>query len=320
MLDYPCISIIIPVYNAEKTIKKCVESILSQTFNDWELILVDDGSTDSSGYICDYYSHKYACGKSGGGIIRVIHKSNGGVSSARQQGLDSAVGEYVIHADADDWVENNMLECLYKKAEDEGADMVICDFWTDNKGVSFYRRQKPTSLESNDVLSDLFGVGVHGSCCNKMVRRSCIERCKASFPIGVDYCEDVCFNVQLLRNNIKISYLDKAFYHYVQDDTSITRQYTVKTLESQINYIKFLSTIFPSDSDYIIQPKELVKKMAFRSGLLKKRTFMSLFPEVCRSHDKNVLSRIMYSLAFSGYYFSARLLLIFYNFLQRLKL
>ena len=122
----PKISIIVPVYKAENYLHRCVDSILTQTFSDFEVLLIDDGSPDKSGYICDEYARKDS-------RVRVFHKENGGVSSARQCGIDNAYGEYTIHADPDDWVEPTMLEELYAKAMDEDADMVICDYYEDGK-------------------------------------------------------------------------------------------------------------------------------------------------------------------------------------------
>ena len=117
------VSIIVPVYKAEAYLHHCLDSILAQTFTDWELLLVDDGSPDRSGVICDEYAAK-------DDRIIVFHKENGGVSSARQKGQDEAQGEYTIHADPDDWVEPTMLEELYKKAKADDADMVICDYFS----------------------------------------------------------------------------------------------------------------------------------------------------------------------------------------------
>ena len=118
----PSISVIIPVYKAEKYLYRCVDSFLRQTFSDFEVLLIDDGSPDNSGKICDAYSVQDK-------RIKAFHKTNEGVSSARQYGLDHAEGEYVIHADPDDWVEPTMLEELYQNAVQNNADMVICDFW-----------------------------------------------------------------------------------------------------------------------------------------------------------------------------------------------
>lgn len=127
----PKISIISPVYNAERYIVKCLDSILVQTFQDWELILVDDGSSDKSGVICDEYAARDS-------RVIVIHKENGGVGAARQTGLDAVTGEYVIHADPDDWVEPTMLQELYAKAVAEAADVVICDYYVDTKKKNIF--------------------------------------------------------------------------------------------------------------------------------------------------------------------------------------
>ena len=108
----PKISIIVPVYKAENYIHRCIKSLLSQTFTDFEILLINDGSPDKSGEICDEYAKSDK-------RIRVFHKENGGVSSARQCGIDNARGEYTIHVDPDDWVDPRMLEELYLKAVEE---------------------------------------------------------------------------------------------------------------------------------------------------------------------------------------------------------
>ena len=105
----PLVSIIVPVYNAEKTLNKCVDSILNQTFQDWELLLIDDGSTDRSGELCDEYANKDS-------RVRVFHKINEGVSSARNVGLDNAKGQWITFVDADDWIDKNMYQELYNTA------------------------------------------------------------------------------------------------------------------------------------------------------------------------------------------------------------
>ena len=145
----PKVSVIIPIYKAEAYLKKCLDSLLVQTFKDFELLLIDDGSPDKSGEICDYYVKTDS-------RIRVFHKENGGVSSARQYGIDNAFGEYTIHVDPDDWVEPNMLEELYAKAKTNDADMLICDYYEDYIDKSIYIKQKPSSLNSDIVLKEHF--------------------------------------------------------------------------------------------------------------------------------------------------------------------
>ena len=108
---FPKVSIIVAVYKAEEYLRRCLDSLVNQTFEDYEVLLVDDGSPDNSGYICDAYAERYP-------FVQVIHKANGGLASARQCGIDHARGEYTIHVDADDWVEPDMLESLYWKAKE----------------------------------------------------------------------------------------------------------------------------------------------------------------------------------------------------------
>ena len=293
----PIISVIIPVFNAETTLRRCINSFLSQTFKEWEMILVDDGSSDCSGLICDEYA-KYDS------RIVAYHKNNGGVSSARQYGLDHSSGEYVIHADPDDWVESIMFEELYNKAQSEDADMVICDFYIDIDDQSYYSQQQPNSLNPSTVLYDIYSTekGIHGSCCNKLVKKELINSCHARFPEGVDFCEDVCFNSQLLIHDICVSYLNMALYHYVQNTTSITNRFSIDRLNSQMRYVDFVSSLFSDSSMYVILAKELVKKQAFQSDSLSKDEFSALYPEIKRVHGGNIIKRAIYRMAFSGYY------------------
>lgn len=216
------ISVIIAVYKAEKYIRKCLESLLLQTFQDFEVLLIDDGSPDKSGQICDEYALKDS-------RFRVFHKENGGVSTARQCGLINAVGEYIIHVDPDDWVESAMLEELYNTAKQEDSDMVICDFYCDYNGTNecIYVNQTPSNLNHITILKELF-YHLHGSCCNKLVKRQCFIDYKISFPLEISFCEDLYVNASLLKNNIKIAYLPKAFYHYVQDINSNSLAYSYK--------------------------------------------------------------------------------------------
>ena len=231
----PKISIIVPVYKAEKYLHRCVDSILAQTFSDFEVLLIDDGSPDNSGKICDEYAKQDV-------RVKVIHKENGGVSSARQYGLDNAQGEYTIHADPDDWVESNMLEDLCNKAIEDDADMVICDFYYNTKTKQIYQRQKPTALSHETVVKELFQQ-LHGSCCNKLVKRTCYKDVR--FDQTLSLYEDLFFHACLLRKPIKISYVPKAYYHYdlVINDTSICKNYSYKSyLYDVMVYNKFCNT------------------------------------------------------------------------------
>lgn len=312
------VSVIVPVYNAETTIRKCLDSLMNQTLSGWELILVDDGSPDKSGDICDEY--KENCGALSDGKCEaiVIHRENGGVSAARQTGLEAAQGEYVIHADPDDWAEPTMLQDLYELAKSEDADMVVCDFYCDSDNRTIYRHQQPSSTNNKDVLNDLFGPRVIGTCWNKLIKKECIIQCNARFPSGIKYCEDVSFNVQLLKHDIKIAYFPRAYYHYVQLPSSITNNYTLKTFKNHKGFVDFLTTILPAESLPVYKAKLLVKKLVFRNSVLNDSEFLKLYPEVVATDDKKILLKWMYNLAFQGHLAPAKALRNGLNLIQKL--
>lgn len=224
----PKISIIIPVYKAEIYIHNCIESILAQTFKDFEVLLIDDGSPDKSGEICDKYA-KLDC------RVRVFHNENGGVSFTRQFGIDNARGEYTIHADPDDWVEPDMLEDLYAKAQEEDADMVMCDYFVNFKNEQQYRKSQPSALDHKTVLKEMF-LQLTCSCWNKLIRRSCYIKYGIKFDPELSYCEDLMFNSSLLLHDIRISYIPKAYYHYVQDANPDSIIHSVYKYYDEVEY------------------------------------------------------------------------------------
>lgn len=236
--NIPYVSVIVPIYNAEVTLNKCIDSLLNQSLSNIEIILVDDGSLDSSPNICDDYSNNDL-------RVKVIHQNNAGVSAARQAGIDRAIGEYTIHADPDDWVEPTALEELYEKAKEDDADMVICDFYEDTvNGKILYHKQEPTNLHHQTILSDLFK-HLHGSCCNKLIKKKCYKKYNVKFPFELHYCEDLYVISSILLNEIKVSYLNKAFYHYVQyDKTTLVKKYTDKTYLHDIEMQRLFSNLF----------------------------------------------------------------------------
>ena len=177
------ISIIVPIYKAEKYLRKCIDGILQQSFTDFQLILVDDGSPDSSGEICDEYASKDS-------RIEVVHKNNGGVTSARKCGVEHAKGRYSIQIDSDDWVESSLLEDLYEKAIKEDADMVICDFWEHCDGNTIYSKQEPKSLEHTEVMREMFST-LKGTMWNKLIRTSYYKQCHILFYEDLFFLEDL---------------------------------------------------------------------------------------------------------------------------------
>ncbi|MBA7487945.1 MAG: glycosyltransferase family 2 protein [Prevotella sp.] len=200
------VSVIVPIYKAESYLRKCIDGILLQTFTDFQLILVDDGSPDKSGEICDEYAQKDS-------RVVVIHKTNGGLTSARKYGMNHAKGEYSIHIDPDDWVELSLLEELYHEAVKTDADMVICDFWEHCNNEVVYSRQKPKTLDNKEVMTEMFTT-LKGTMWNKLIRTSCYKQCNIQFYEDLVLIEDLFLMFQFLLHPLKISYVPKALYHY----------------------------------------------------------------------------------------------------------
>ncbi|SHN02691.1 Glycosyltransferase involved in cell wall bisynthesis [Fibrobacter sp. UWR3] len=269
----PKISVIVAVYCAEKSLCKCLDSLDNQTFKDYEVILVDDGSVDSSGLICDNYAHKHS-------NVVVVHKKNGGVSSARQCGMENASGEYVIHIDPDDWVEPNMLEEMYASAVLNSSDMVICDFIFHYQSKLICKPQKPKSLNHRDVMREFF-FDLHGSCCNKLIKRECFVSNNLLFPTNLVVWEDLFVCVCLTFNPIRISYVPKAFYHYIcySNDNSLVKVVSRKKLNSMLFFIDYFESKDGFDISLLLKRKIEAKRTAFLLRDMKKDEFVGLLPE-----------------------------------------
>lgn len=269
----PSVSIICPVYQAEAYLRRCVDSILAQRFTDFELLLVDDGSRDTSGAICDEYAQKDS-------RVRVLHKENGGVCSARNRGIDEAQGEYTIHADPDDWVEPDFLEELYRAAKASDADMVLCDFFQNVGNEQYYIKQEPSGLDHQTLLNDLFN-GLHGSCWNKLVRRASYQERNLRFPENLTIWEDLYFNATLCMEEIKIAYVAKALYHYdfSINANSLVRMGNQRTVDSQKWVIDSFERRLGSSSQ-LDELKIMTKERAFFTRPQTGKQIVSLYSEV----------------------------------------
>ena len=248
----PKVSIIMPVYNAETYLQRAIDSVIAQTLQDWELLLVDDGSTDASPQICDDYAAKDV-------RIKVIHQQNRGVAMARQAGVKQAKGEYSIHADADDWMESTMLSDLYEHACATGADIVFSDFYTNNNGVDTYCQQNLPSLDAKSILYDMLNGKLFGSLWNKLLKHRLYENCHLSFFKGINFCEDLLIWCQLLqKQNLKISYINHAYYHYYKNPKSITHAFTRESYQMRKLFYRKLERLMDKRYD-----QDLLDRVAF---------------------------------------------------------
>ena len=215
------ISIIVPIYNIEKFLPCCIDSVLAQTFTDWELILVDDGSKDSSGNICDAYAAKDE-------RIRVIHKANGGLTSARNAGLAMASGEWIMHLDGDDWIEPDMLEGLIRRGEETGCDIVLGDFL-----FAYPDREVPYRLPDWDECKtsslNRYITSVWTCVSGGIHKHSLYKEHQLQSPQGVTYCEDFHLIVRLCYFAHKVANVHRPFYHYRQQGGSVMHNLNKKT-------------------------------------------------------------------------------------------
>lgn len=310
------VSVIVAVYDAEDYLARCLDCLLKQTMQNFEVILVDDGSKDASGKICDEYVKKDS-------RIKCCHKENGGVSSARQKGLELARGEYVIHVDPDDWIEPTMFSKMYESAKTNNSDMVICDIIVENNHKSRYESQQPTALDNKSVFIDLL-TRIHGSCWNKLVRRSLFEKFGICFPKNMVVWEDIYVNCMLCTNPISISYIPEAFYHYDVgiNSNSLMNKFSQKKYESMCYCVEQLSTIktFGPLDEYLIGKKAIIKRNVFLYLNPDKNFLKGVYPEIDSYlfHSTDIVDRLI-KMALCRSWNISRLLLFLAKKYSRMK-
>ena len=214
----PKVSVIVPIYNVEKYLEKCINSLLSQTLEDIQIILVNDGSKDNSGNIAK------ECEKNNKNRIIYVEKENGGLSDARNYGLKYATGDFIAFLDSDDYIEKNAYEEMYNKAIEENAGYVECDFIWEFPNKIRVDKQYPYK-NKKEMLSFVRVVAW-----NKLIKRQLITDNNLEFPKGLRY-EDVEFTYKLIPFINKFAYVDKPFIHYVQREGSIANVQNERTAE-----------------------------------------------------------------------------------------
>ena len=245
----PILSVIVPVYNTQIYLKECIESIVNQTFCNYEVILVDDGSTDNSGSICDFYAEKYE-------FIKVIHKPNTGIANTRKIGFLNSCGKYISFIDSDDTIENHTYKYMTEKAQKHDADAVICDLLIDMPDRTIIRKNIVKSGFYNKELLKkefypymLFGgengtPGIIPSLCNKIIKRDVLEKVLLATDDRVVFGEDTLCTFPCLLDANRIYVSNRAFYHYRMVETSVTHVYDSTLVSKFILLIKLLKKEF----------------------------------------------------------------------------
>lgn len=245
-MSTPKVSIVIPVYNAEKYIERCVHTLFAQTLDDLEYIFVDDCSPDNSINVMLHVLEEYPNRKQQVKLIR--HETNQGVSQSRQDGVDVATGEYIIHCDPDDWVELNMYDVMYDNAIANDADIVGCDFIEHHSMFEIIKRQ-PINQSSEKIVKNILLENIHSSLWSRLIRRLFIIDQGVKFMSGITVMEDMQYVVPLHLATKKTVYVPQQFYHYRMVNDSITHTLTLRHVDSALAVLNNLKQFFEHDSE-----------------------------------------------------------------------
>lgn len=282
------VSIIIPVYNAEKTLCRCLDSLVVQTYEDVEIILVNDGSVDSSRNICETYRDKYS-------QIILINQENAGPATARNVGIDSASGKYISFVDADDYVECGMIEEMVNAAETNHTEMVICGYDQEHSGVIVKHEYKYDAglyvgegarKIAIDLISDVSAKRIPPYSPVRMILKDVLENPQIRYAKGMIRSEDYYFFVQL-HFRIKRLYLlgDKPLYHYIEVSNSVTHRYVPKYWSSVKKIYHGLLEKLPED--------EGIKR---RLGVMLVQRSLIALNNVSRKKSKDMFRKELYEI------------------------
>lgn len=296
-MDKPLISIIVPIYMIDRYVGLCIESILNQTYQNLEIILVDDGGKDRCAEICDLYKKKDS-------RIQVIHKMNGGLVSARKAGLQKSSGEYISYVDGDDWIGPGFIEGLYTAAVTSRADMVCAGFTRDlfSKSVSF-TNALASGLYEGEKLRNLWKVmlsygsyyrpGISTYVWNKLFSRKILLEPQSSVDNRISLGEDGAVTYPALLNCSCVAVIDNVAYHYRQREDSMLKQSTDYSTEAQklrylYDYLLCWAKSIPVDLNVLSQIQDYVLSIALmRSGGRLPEEDYSIFDNIY--YGKNVV-------------------------------
>jgi glycosyltransferase involved in cell wall biosynthesis len=308
---YILFSIIIPVYNDDIHLPRCLDSILSQTYQEFECLLIDDGSTDNCYVLCDSYSNKDK-------RIIVYHKENEGISKTRQFGLDRAKGSYIFFIDSDDWIESSYFDNVYKVIKDENTDIIYTNFYRE----SFNRKQKlyiqkPDVNNNEKIIKQVVNAELFSCLWNFIIRKNFYIDNKLKFHETINYGEDSLFILEALFYKPKIKRINCAFYHHTFNKSSFTQ---INKREKFIERIKFneqLDRLFEKYNRFDLKKYNFIrindKYEMLLSGLFSKEEYHNLFTiNISFGYLKQfgVYKYILLSLAETNLYYHARSLLI----------
>lgn len=239
------LSVIVPVYNTEKYLKRCLQSIINQTLKEIEIIVVNDGSLDNSVELIREFQEKDS-------RIKLINKENGGLSSARNAGIKKAQGKYLINIDSDDWIEQNYFEDMYLKAENDKLDIVVSDiFWDYDNGrvkyISDLKLSEDSTIDNEEYLELFFKGNIYPAVWNKMYKTDLYKCNNILHPEGISLGEDFATTPCLALKAKKIGKINKAYVHYIQNNNSLTNSNPTKKIYELIKVYNLLEKNLSDD-------------------------------------------------------------------------
>jgi len=281
----PLLTVVIPVYNVEKYLKRCIDSILIQEWKNYDILLVDDGSTDNSPQICEDYAKAYD-------IISVIHKENGGLSEARNTGISNAEGEYVYFLDSDDWIEPNTFSDLAEVIESDQYDIISFnpEFVKSEHDIIKSDSKRTKRLTGKEALIDMFSYGfITGFATDKIYRKALFTKNTIQFPVG-KYYEDLGTNYKLFLAAKKVYATNQKYYHYLIDNPdAITQSWNEKKLRDMFEFYK---EVFYSDfvRSQLNQEELHISQLYYVNGLT--HILASLYKTKLHKHYSEIASEV----------------------------
>lgn len=308
------ISIIVPIYNTEKYLSKCLDSILAQTYTNWEAILVDDGSPDNCGMICDEYAAKDT-------RFKVIHQLNQGVVAARNKAILHSKGDYLSFVDSDDTISETMIEEMIELAHKKSLDIVWCDM----KWIYGNQSKIETVLISKDNhinIKKILTTELPGYLCNKIIKKSFWESCCIHTDNNATMWEDTYISLQLLANNPQNGYINKGLYNYnkTNEDAATSNTNIIVKAYENINHIyEYLNkyNIFENYKTEFSKMAMMLKFSLLKTDINKAFAIFPFAHKRFKLYKFPIILKLFYFINFNIGFIGKSLFRFYFNYLKR---
>lgn len=287
----PLISIIVPVYNTELYLRRCIQSIIDQTYSNLEILLINDGSTDHSLDICNEFAKTDV-------RIKTFDKENKGVSHTRNMGLEKAIGEYIMFVDSDDFIDKHYVYDMYQELKNNHYEMIISGMSFCDEDERILKRElyknKNQELKLDNIIEDVVNTLYFCSSCKTLVKRSLIVENDISFNEQLSFGEDLSFSYQLLKKSKSIGYLSNTGYYYRQNSTSLTHHVNIEKIRK---YFKDNLVVFSQFNDSVLVANRVYTKLNITVrkiasiNKIRYREFKTLVLDILNLYQKSNINK-----------------------------